>query len=48
MEYVNDRDFPNQYADRVNIGLCDRRGNTFSSSKEQLKGPCDNFGKKIY
>ena len=45
MEYVTDRDFPNQYADGVNVGLCDTRDNTFSSSKEQLKEPCDNFGK---
>ena len=35
MEYVTDRDFPNQYADVVNVGLCDKRDNTFSSSKEQ-------------
>ena len=25
MEYVTDRDFPNQYADKVNVGLCDMR-----------------------
>ena len=45
MEYFTGRDFPNQYADGVNVGLCDTRDNTFSSSKEQLKEPCDNFGK---
>ena len=44
MEYVTDRDFPNQYADGVNLGLCDTRDNTFRFSKEQLKAPCDNFG----
>ena len=42
MEYVTDRDFPNQYG-----GLCDTRDNTFSFSKEQLKEPCDNFGKLL-
>ena len=47
MEYVTDRDFPNQYADGVNIGLCDTRDNTLSSAKEQLKEPCDNFGKPL-
>ena len=47
MKYVTDRDFPNQYADGVNIGLCDTRDNTLSSTKEQFKEPCDNFGKTL-
>ena len=47
MEYITDRDFPNPYADRVNVGLYDTRDNTLSSSKEQLKEPCDNFGKLL-
>ena len=45
MEYVTDRDFPNQQEDGVNVGLCDTRNNTFCSSKEQLKEPCDNLAK---
>ena len=47
MEYVTDRDFPNHYADEVNVGLRDTRDNTFSSSKEQLKEPSGNFGKTV-
>ena len=33
MEYATDKDFPNHYADRVIVGLCDMHNNTFSSSK---------------
>ena len=47
MEYVTDRDFPNQYEDGVNVVLCDMHDNTFSSSKEQVKELCDNFGKTL-
>ena len=47
MKYVTDRDFPNQYADGVNVGLCDTRDNTFSSLKEQLKELCDNLEKLL-
>ena len=47
MEYFTDSDFPNQYAESMNVGLCDTGDNSFSSSNEQLIEPCDNLGKKF-